>query len=122
MESFLKQKLQQDFLDCIAIDKSIVMGNLRTTEGTLILFDLLDHVKSDIATMDKETWELLNQAERKFMLDCAQRKYEIQKDRRIKDSSDKRSLELELLREDYKTCKELLYFIQNLCWKQGWFQ
>lgn len=122
MENFLKQKLQQDFADCITIDKAIVMGTLRSTEGTLILFDLLDHVKSDIATMDKATWDILNKAEQKIAEENRKRKNLLSKDRRIKDSSEKRELELELLREDYKTCKELLYFIQNLCWKQGWFQ
>jgi len=121
MENFLKQKLQQDYLDCVAVDKAILMGTIRKEEGTLILFDLLDYVKSDIATMDKVSWEILIKAEGKILEENEKRKDLLFKDRRVRDSSEKRELELSMLREDYSSCKAMLYFIQNLAYTQGWF-
>lgn len=121
MENFLKQKLQQDFLDCVSIDKAILLGNLPKESGTLMLFDLIDHVKSDIATMDKETWEILIKAENKIRDENDKRKDLLFENRRVRDSSEKRELELARLREDYQACKATLYFIQNLCYKKGYF-
>jgi hypothetical protein len=121
MENFLKQKLQQDYLDCVAVDKAILMGTIRKEEGTLILFDLLDYVKSDIATMDKTSWEILLKAEGQILEENEKRKDLLFKDRRVRDSSEKRELELSMLREDYQSCKAMLYFIQNLAYTQGWF-
>jgi len=122
MESFLKIKLQRDFIDCVDLDKAILTGAVQKETGTLILFDLIDYVKSDIATMDKASWDILNEAEKKILAENDSRKEKIKENKRVKDSSEKRDLELVLLREDYQACKALLYFIQNLCFKQGWFQ
>jgi hypothetical protein len=122
MENFLKHKLQQDFYDCTQIDKAILLGNVKKEEGTLILFDLIDYVKSDIATMDKTTWEILCDAERKILDENEKRKDLIKDNRRVRDSSEKRDLEITLLREDYRACKAMIYFMQSLCYKQGWFQ
>jgi hypothetical protein len=109
-------------MDCVSIDKGILLGTIRKEEGTLMLFDLLDYVKSDVATMDKETWEMLVNAEKKILEENEKRKDELFKDRRVRDSSEKRELELSMLREDYQACKAMLYFIQNLAFKKGWFQ
>ena len=122
MEGFLKQKLQKDFLDCIELDKAILVGQVQKETGTLILFDLIDYVKSDIATMDKESWLILCEAEKKILDENEKRKEQVIYNRRAKDASEKRDLELVLLREDYQTCKQILYFLQNLCYAKGWFQ
>jgi hypothetical protein len=122
MENFLKEKIQQDFLDCVRLDKAILMGQIPKESGTLILFDLIDYVKSDIATLDKESWIMLNEAERKLLNDGEKRKDLIRENRRTRDSSERRDLEIAILREDYTTCKGILYFIQNICYKKGWFQ
>jgi hypothetical protein len=122
MENFLRVKLQKDFLDCIELDKAILLGNIRKEEGTLMLFDLIDYVKSDIATMDRASWDILCEAERKILDENEKRKDLIIEHKRVKDSSERRDLEITLLREDYKACKEMLYFLQNLGFKAGWFQ
>jgi len=120
-ENFLKLKLQRDFLDCVNVDKAVIMGGIRKEEGTMILFSLIDIVKSDIATMDKDTWDLLNKAEKTLLEDNNKRK-EVYKQRKPRDSAEKRNLQINLLMEDYLSCKEILYFIQNLAYKKGWFQ
>lgn len=121
-KNFLKQKLQQDFLDCITVDKGIVLGTIPKESGTLILFDLIDYVKSDIATMDKVSWEILMKAEQSIKAQNEKDKLALYGNRRAKDSSEKRELDVKMLREDYKTCKAMLYFIQNLCYEKGWFR
>lgn len=121
MEHFLKKKLQQDFTDCITVDKSIAVGHIRKEEGTLILFDMIDYVKSDIATMDKKSWEILNKAEEKLLEDNEKRKEKLSI-KKPRDSAERRNLQIARLGEDYLTCKQILYFIQNLCYEKGWFQ
>lgn len=122
MEGFLKQKLQLDFSDCWDLDKEIILGNVQKETGTLKLFNLIDRVKSDIATMDNESWLILCDAEKKILDENEKRKEQVIYNRRVKDASEKRDLELVLLREDYQMCKQLLYFIQSLCFTKGWFQ
>lgn len=115
-------KLQQDFMDCIQVDKAIMLGSIKTETGTLILFDLIDYVKSDIATMDSASYDILLEGEGRILKETENRKNIIFKNKKAKDASEKRELEGAMLREDYQSCKAMLYFIQNLAYKQGWFQ
>jgi len=122
MESFLKQKLQKDFIDCVNVDKAIVVGSIQKAEGTLILFDLLDYIGSDIASLDQEAWTVLKKAEKKIFEENEKRKDSLFMNKKPKDSSERREVQLDMLREDYRACKEVLFFIQNLCYEKGWFR
>jgi len=121
-KDFLKTKLQRDFSDCVNLDKTIVLGSMSKESGTLMLFDLLDHVKSDIATLDEEAYNILKKAEEQMRKKRDLEKYHLYKGRSLRDSAEKRDLQMMMLREDYKTCKELMYFIQNLCYTRKWFK
>lgn len=122
MDNFMLKKLQKDFLDCIDIDKAIVVGSIPKAEGTLILFDLIDYVVADIASMDEASWNYLKEAEKEIVKRNEERKVKLFGNRKPKDSSQAREFEVDLLREDYRACKEILYFVQNLCYEKGWFR
>jgi hypothetical protein len=111
-----------DFSDCVTVDKGILLGNIAREPGTLMLFDLIDYVKSDIATMDSDTWEILMKAEKEIKEQNNKDKLALFGNKRAKDSSQKREMEMALLREDYKACKAMLYLIQSICYLKGWFQ
>lgn len=109
-------------MDCVSVDKAILMGSIAKETGTLVLFDLIDYLKSDVATMDGDSYDILLEAEKRILKETDDRKHIIFKGKKAKDASEKRDLEAAMLREDYASCKAMIYFLQNLCWEKEWFQ
>lgn len=122
MENFLKEKLQQDYMDCVRIDKAISAGLIDKEEGVHILYDLIDYVRSDIATMDEVSFEILTAGIKRIEEESEKRKVKIEGYYKPKDASERRDTDYFLMVEDYKTAKEILFLMQNLCYKKGWFQ
>jgi hypothetical protein len=120
--NFLEKKLQDDFMDCVRLDKAILLGQVSKDQGTMMLFDLIDYVKQDIATLDEKSWDILQDAEKEILEEVAIKKDQIEMDRKTKDAGERREKEMRLLREDYLACKVILQFCQQLCYQKGWFQ
>lgn len=119
--SFIIDKLRQDYIDAMDIDKHIVTGQIRKEEGVLILYDFIDYIRGDIASLDEGAWERLREAETKLREANINLKKKMNYLERAKDAAEKREAQHALLREDYKCCKAVLFFIQNLCTEMGWF-
>lgn len=118
----MKEKLIRDFFEADNIDKLMVKGQLDLETGIYILKDMINDVENDISTMDKEACGLLKKEINAVDLVNKRQKEElIKKNPEFEDSIEERSFKLGLLRLDHKKYKRILLFIQNLCYKKGWF-
>lgn len=118
----MTDKLKKDFSDSMTIDKAILLGELGQDVGTIVLYDMIDYIKKDIQTMSEKAAKLLEKAVEEVNKDREKKKESIRKASSPGDSAEMRDLEMALLREDYEACKRILFFIQNLAFREGWFE
>lgn len=118
----MKEKLIRDFFEADAIDKLIIKGQVDLETGIFVLKDMISYIRHDVSTMDKEAYKLLEKEIHALDGLNIKRKEEIKaKTPEPEDSVEKRQLDNKLLKADHNKYKREMLFIQNLCYKKGWF-
>lgn len=118
----MQQKLVKDFFEAIEVDRLITKGQLDIEIGIPILKDMIQYVIEDINTMDEKTKTSLDISLNQLDKNNMERKDSIkQKIGEPDNSIDERNIKRRLLSEDHNKYKKTLVFIQELCYKKGWF-
>lgn len=120
--SIMTQKLMQDFFEAHEIDKLIIKEQLSYDPGVRVFKNMIHNVVDDIRTLDKKTYEQLNEKIADLNKTNVERKKQIEaKIEEPEDSISRRALSSSLLIEDYKKYHKILNLIQDLSYKKGWF-
>lgn len=117
----MKDKLVQDFFEAEGVKKLITKKQVDVDPGVHILDEMLQYVRQDIETLDKESKQKLDKKIGELKTINKQRKEYIEKNTEVNDPIDQRNLDRKLLMEDFDLCKKELLFIQNLGYLVGWF-
>jgi hypothetical protein len=118
----MTQKLMQDFFEAHEIDKLIIKEQLGYDPGVRVFKNMIRNVVDDIKTLDKKTYEQLNEKIGDLNKTNIERKKQIEaKVEEPEDSISRRALSSTLLIEDYKKYHKILNLIQDISYKKGWF-
>ena len=120
--SIMTQKLMQDFFEAHEIDKLIIKEQLGYDPGVRVFKNMIRNVVDDIKTLDKKTYESLNEKIADLNKTNIERKKQIEaRVEEPEDSISRRALSSTLLIEDYKKYHTILNLIQDISYKKGWF-
>jgi len=124
--SVMQQKLVKDFFKADDVKSLIISKQLDLYPGVEIYKEFIQIVRDDIKTMDEEANKVLEEKNKNLNNRNNTKKKEIEqsyKQNLMTDPNiDKRNLlDYPLLQEDFKRYQEEQLFIQDLCYRKGWF-
>lgn len=119
----MKDKFVKDYFEAVEIDKMITRQQISIDEGVHILNNMIKYVREDIKTLDKEVFSNLCALTKKLEGVGEERKKDIfNQFPKPEDTIEKREFEMRLLREDHEKLKKELFLIQDIAYRQGWFE